>query len=244
MTNSDELFNNESYKLKKTMNTIVKNYVPAVFAAMILSLLLSCKEKQSGDDVISPHSDNPVLMAEKPLYDEETKTFSLTMMTDSTAGATLTFTLMEGNNVLMENHDGEFRGIAPFEEGYDVKMEAQWDDTTIVRVIHVVDFIVPREPVTKMSATELAQLINKGDLSIRRCDNDHLSQGVKLVVTGSQMAPPQMLPDVIMLITNGVWKAVEIVNLEYDDNNLITSITLKPIGEQVVIDEDDEDFDF
>ena len=102
------------------------------------------------------------------------------------------------------------------------------------------DFIVPRDPVEKMTEDELELLINACDKSLRRSKNDHLAQGVKLVVEGTKLSPPQILPDVITYIENGVWQKVDVIKVEYDDNNLINSITLKPIGEVVDVDEDED----
>ena len=216
-----------------------------VLVTMIVSsvwLIQSCREK-TGDNGPVVQRGNPVLRCDTPIYDESTQTFSLTIHADSIGGASVSYELLDGDSVIVSTEDGQFTGILPFEEGYNVRMLAQWEDTTIERVIHVMDFVIPREPVEKMSAKELEQLINNCDKSLRRSKNEHLSQGVKLVVNGSKIVPPQMIPDVITLIENKVWQRVEVTTVEYDDNNLIRLVKLKPIGEEVEMD-DDEDVDY
>lgn len=219
------------------MNKTIPNYAWAAIAAMVLCSLSACNN-------YNERRGEPVLSHAAPLFDEVTQTYSLLVSADSVSGADLTFTLCEGSNVLMENHDGRFSGIAPFEEGYSVKMNARWRDTTIVRTIHVMNFITPRDSVDKLSADELEQLINSCDRSIRRGTNIHLAQGVKAKIVDSKMAQLQTLPNVVLFIENEVWQAVEIIDVEYDMSNLVTSVTLKVLGEQVTIDEDDKDYDY
>ncbi len=186
----------------------------------------------------------PVLTCEDPVFDETTQTFSLTVKADSVEGATLVFSLVRGDSVLIRNEGGKFDGIAPFDEGYDVKLEAQWPDTTIERICHIMDFMVPTAPVEKISPEDFAKLINDKDESLQLGTNEHIAQGVSFHVVDSKMQP-QMLPDVIVLIENGVWQAVEVVNLEYNKYNLITDVTVRPVGEQAdIIDEEDEDYDY
>ena len=210
----------------------------AALAAAIVCLSHSCREKQNG----GIQRGDPVLHSGTPVFDEATKTFSLTVSADSTDGAKTDYALLEGDSVIMQNDNGQFTGIAPFDEGYHVRLQAQWDDTTIVKIVHVQDFVAPKEPVEKITKDELQRLINAKDESLKRGQNSHLSQGVKLSVVNSQMHP-QMLPDVITLIENKIWQSVEIVKMSYDDNNLVNAITVKPVGEQVDID-DDEDLDY
>lgn len=207
------------------MNTTVRKYV-LIPVAMVASCMLSA----CGNFTREPGT--PTFYYDSPVFDDVTQTFSLTVMPDSTSGAALTFALIKGDSIIMESNDGKFCGIPAFEEGYRVRMEARWKDTTIVRTTHVANFVVPCDSVEKMSADELEQLINSCDRSIRRGSNKHLIQGVRLIVNDSRMVTPQMLPDVITFIENEVWQSVEVISLEYDDNNLITSITLRPIGEQ------------
>ncbi len=214
--------------IQEKMNTKVRKHILIPIATVAFCMLSACGN-------FTREHGNPTLNCEAPVYDDVTQTFSLIVLSDSTSGAALTFALIKGDSVIMENNDGKFCGIPAFEEGYRVRMEAKWKDTTIVRTTHVANFVVPCDSVDKMSADELEQLINSCDRSIRRASNKHLIQGVKLIVTDCRMVTPQMLPDVITFIENEVWQSVEVISLEYDDNNLITSITLRPIGEQAEI---------
>ena len=202
-------------------------------------LFSGCREKASRSEQVMQRGE-PVLSNDIPVYDKTTQTFSLTVHADSIGDATVSYALLDGDSVIMKSEDGQFSGITPFEEGYNVRLSAQWEDTTIERTIHVMDFIVPRDPVEKMTEDELELLINACDKSLRRSKNDHLAQGVKLVVKGTKLSPPLILPDVITYIENGVWQKVDVIKVEYDDNNLINSITLKPIGEVVDVDEDED----
>ena len=210
-------------------------------------LCQSCKQTASPDRSSSSRGE-PVLKWDKPVYDEKTKTYSLTLYADSTSEAEVTYFLLDGDSVIMQNKEGLFTGITPFDEGYNVQATVVWSDTTITTPLaHVLDFAEQQERVEKMSAEELQQLIAACDASLKQGKNPHLAQGVKLVVNGCHGQPPSMLPDVIILIENELWKSVSVTSLDYDENNRITSIALKPVGEQVAVeadDEEDEDYDY
>ena len=221
------------------MKTELRLLTIAATTLLTAVLFSGCREKASRSEQVMQRGE-PVLSNDIPVYDKTTQTFSLTVHADSIGDATVSYALLDGDSVIMKSEDGQFSGITPFEEGYNVRLSAQWEDTTIERTIHVMDFIVPRDPVEKMTEDELELLINACDKSLRRSKNDHLAQGVKLVVEGTKLSPPQILPDVITYIENGVWQKVDVIKVEYDDNNLINSITLKPIGEVVDVDEDED----
>ncbi len=224
------------------MKTELRLLTIAATTLLTAVLFSGCREKASRSEQVMQRGE-PVLSNDIPVYDKTTQTFSLTVHADSIGDATVSYALLDGDSVIMKSEDGQFSGIPPFEEGYNVRLSAQWEDTTIERIFHVMDFVVPREPVERMSAKELEQLINDCDKGLRRSKNEHLAQGVRLVVEGCKMTPPQMLPDVIFLIENGIWQKVEVANVEYDDNNLINIITIKPVGEVVDVD-DEEDLEY
>lgn len=210
---------------------------------VFINLASSCKGKESGD-VDSGERGDPVLTHENPVYDESTGTFSLVLNADSVGGASLIYYIIDGDSVIMKNDNGKFSGIQPLEDGYDVMLEVNWEDTVILRRFHILDFVVPVAPIEKISAEDLARLINSKDKSKRESIESYLSQGVGFIVVDSKMQP-QMLSDAVTLIDTGLWKAVEVVKLQYNDKNLITEITLRPIGEQVAeIDTEDEDYDY
>ena len=221
------------------MKTELRLLTIAATTLLTAVLFSGCREKASRSEQVMQRGE-PVLSNDIPVYDKTTQTYSLTVHADSIGDATVSYALLDGDSVIMKSEDGQFSGITPFEEGYNVRLSAQWEDTTIERTIHVMDFVVPREPVEKMTKDELELLINACDKNLRRSKNDHLAQGVKLVVEGTKLSPPQILPDVITYIENGVWQKVDVIKVEYDDNNLINSVTLKPIGEVVDIDEDED----
>ena len=168
----------------------------------------------------------PTLVTAPPEFDEANQTFTLTLRADSTKGATVTYYLLDGDSLLMQNNDGLFKGVAPLEEGYNVRARVEWEDTTIVTpTVHVLGFIIPREAVEKLSADNLQRLLNE----INRDEvNAHIAQDMKLTVVGSQMKP-SLLHDVFLYLENKVWESVAVTQVNYDDYNFITSITLKPV---------------
>ena len=216
-----------------------------IFPVMAFAMLLlsqSCDEKKGNIPTPSAQRGEPVLICEEPVYDEDSQTFSLTLVSDSTGGAKVTYQLVDGDIILMQGTDGFFSGIAPLDDGYDVVMTVEWEDTTIVRTSHVQGFIAPRPPVEKMTEKELEQLINAKDASLKRGTNEHLALSPKLKVTDSKQDPkPKMLREVIRLIEYEDWASVVVTSVEYDEKNLITSITLHPVGEKIPsVDEEEE----
>ncbi|MBR0048665.1 MAG: hypothetical protein IJP74_05000 [Prevotella sp.] len=219
------------------------SFFGTLLIAVSASLIVGCKNTAAPtDSEVTPRGE-PTLVCDTIVFDEASKTFNLSLHADSTADAKVTFFLLDGDSILMQNTDGQFSGIPPFEEGYNVRLQAEWSDTTITTPLtHIVGFVVPREPVDKIPADELQKLINSQDKSLILGNNLHLAQGLSVVVTDTQMEASS-LQDVITLLKNGVWKSVTVTDVSYDDNNLITAIKLKPVGEQQIEDEDyDEDF--
>ena len=176
------------------------------------------------------------------IFDEESKTFSLTLRTDSTAGAEVTYFLIDCDSILMQSTDGKFRGIQPLDEGYNVQAKVVWEDTTIVTPLtHILGFVIPREPVEKLPIKEVQQLINKKDKGLVRGESKYFTQNYDVKVTDSKM-PPTSMQEIYTFLKNDVWKSVIVTDVTYDDQNLITSVTLKPVGEQnIEADEDDEE---
>jgi len=209
------------------MKTIKILFYLFVATVVTLFMFVNCKQ--------SPTSGNggkkrgkPVLYAGTPKYDESTKSFSLTLHADSTVDAEVTYYLLDGDSLLMQSNDGHFTGIAPLEEGYNVKATIAWSDTTYVTpIIHVGDFCVSRESVEILSKDEVTRLINQKD---KRTMEKHVAQGITLKILESELKPA-LLNEVYLFLDSKTWKSVEVMDVEYDDNNLITSITLKPVGE-------------
>lgn len=218
----------------KAIKTLFFGFVASVVA---LTLFVNCKPSSASGDGGNDRG-KPVLYADTPEYDENTKSFSLTLHADSIADAEVTYYLLDGDSLLMQNNDGHFTGIAPLEEGYNVKAAVAWNDTTYVTpIIHVVGFVVPREPVEKLSVEEVTRLINQKD---KETMEKHLAQGITLTVVESERKPA-LLNEVYLYLDSKIWKSVEVKDVKCDDNNLITSITLKPIGEQKEAVADQED---
>lgn len=179
----------------------------------------------------------PVLVVEDPIYDESTNTFSLTLRVDSTEDANITYCLLDGDSLLKENSDGHFTAIAPLEEGYNVQARVEWSDTTVViPAIRVLGFVVKKK-IEKLSATELQTLINKRDSETLEA---HLAQQLKLTVLNSKVKPT-IIHDVLLQLDNKVWDSVKVAEVEYDDDNYIVAITLKPVEHVEPVSEDDED---
>ena len=68
----------------------------------------------------------------------------------------------------------------------------------------------------------------------------HMALQVKLTVLNSKIRP-SLIHDVLLQIKNKVWDSVTVTEVEYDDNNYIVAITLKPVEHVVPVSEDDEE---
>lgn len=210
----------------------------------ILSCLVSLSSCDSS--IKETHRGTPMLCPDdpKPEYVEDAQTFNLELTSDSCEGAKVTFYLLDGDSVLMKNETGLFTGIVPLDEGYNVYLTAEWKDTTIITPTkRVFGFIVPREPVEPMAKVELQRLINAKDKSIKLSENEHLAQAVAVKTLESQY-PVTTLFEAVERLEQGMWASVEVKDVAYDDNHLITEITLKP--KEVVLDpeiyEDEEEY--
>jgi hypothetical protein len=198
----------------------------------------SCKNSSADSETDSTRRGEPQLSADRPEYDKDSKTFSLTLHTDSIADADVTYYLLDGDSILMKTDDGCFKGIIPLEEGYNVKAKVEWNDTTIMTAVtHVTGFVIPREFVDKLSKEDLKRLFDAKD---KTSIETYLSQGIKLIVKDSKMKPT-LINEVLLYLDNRVWKSVEVIAIEYDEYNYITSLTLKPVGEKVESVTDDKD---
>lgn len=213
-----------------------KNLLLALLASTLFAIQ-SCKHKK---DVPEPDVQRcePSLLCGVPVEDTVTHTFSLSVSSDCTSGATVTFYLVDFNDTLMvqSGDSATFSGIEPLDDGYFVSMRAEWPgDTTILCTEHVSGFVILQEPVDSITEKELEELINSKDKTLRRNTNSRIAQTAKLNVINS-LRQPVKLRDVINLIDNGEWKSVHITNIVYDENNLVVSITLEPVGEQALPD--------
>ena len=195
-------------------------------AVFTVGLTQSCKQAPTASTSSSTGRGKPILVTDTLELDEANQTFTLKLRTDSTEGATVTYYLFDGDSLLMQNSNGHFSGIVPSEEGYKVQARVEWEDTTIITPdFHVLGFVIPREPVEKLSADILQRLLNEMD---RDEVNVHIAQDLKLTVVGSQMKP-SLLHDVFLYLENNLWESVTVTQVNYDDYNFITSITLKPV---------------
>ena len=216
----------------------IKTILTTAILASTLALTNACKqtpatETSNGADTRG----EPTIVCEAPVFDEASKTFSLTIHADSTARAEVTYLLLDGDSILMQSSDGFFSGIAPLEEGYNVQARAVWADTTITTPkTHVVGFIIPREPIEKLEAADVQRLINNKDAETIR---NYLSQNIKLITVGGKRKP-ELLNDVFTFLGMGVWETVTVTDVTYDDNNFITTITMKPTEQQDLTTADDD----
>lgn len=205
----------------------------------ITPIIVGCHQTTAPNDAKNLRGE-PTLVCDTLVYDEGSKTFSLILHADSVADGKLTFYLLDGDSILMQNEEGQFSGIAPLEEGYNIQLRVEWSDTTVTTPVqHVLGFVIPREPVTKMTAEELQKLILSLDKSLATGSNEHLAQGVIINVIESKV-PATTFQEVMMNLKGHTWKSVLVTNVNYDDNNLITSLTIKPEGEIVIEDEEEE----
>lgn len=218
---------------------ITKTTFLLIMGIASLALFQSCGQAPNASNGTDQENSRgePLIVRDTIIFEKTSNTFSLIVHADSTAGADVMFYLLDGDSILMQNSDGHFNGIAPFEEGYNVQVRAVWPDTTIISPrTHVSGFIVPREPIEKLDAEELQRLIitrDAGDIK------QYLAQGIKINTVGSERKP-ELLQDVIVLLDMGVWPTLTVTNVTYDENNYITTITLKPTEQQSSIVTEDE----
>lgn len=193
----------------------------------ILFLLHSCNGCPSdGGDHESQEIGTPTIVVDTLVFDSISQTFSINLHTDSVGKANVTYFLFDGDSLLQENKDGVFNGINPHEEGYNIQIQVVWPDTTITTPMRrLTGFILPREPVEQIPLAELKALINSKDKSLKLGTNEHIAQNVSVSLEGGQ---PTSLQDVFLNLDNNVWSSVEITKVTFDDNNLVTSIELKP----------------
>lgn len=215
----------------------------AVAGIVAVGMFQSCKPSgNSGDDTYDTPRGMPTLIADEPVYDEQSQTFALTLTADSVADATLTYYLLDGDKILSENADGHFTNIAPLDEGYNIQLRAEWRDTTITTPpIHVMGFIVPRPQVEKMSLDDVQKAINAKMTSFKTGTDEHLAQKVNVTVVGSTLDVHSLL-DVIDNLELGAWHRVIVTDLRYDDTNHITDITLTVEGETIGEDDFEEEW--
>lgn len=205
----------------------------------ILTAIICCQFSVTSCKEAIRHG-QPTIHFDEPVFDEVSQTFSITLSADSVTDARVTFFLLDGEEILMQNETGEFSEIAPLDEGYNVQLSAEWPDTTIVTLPeHVFGFIIPKAPVTPMSKEELEQLINAKDVTIKRGENEYLAQAVSVKIVGNQSAVATLF-EAIEKLEQRLWTSAKISDVTYDENNLIIEVTLKPT-EKVINEDDYED---
>ncbi len=211
-----------------------------IMLTVATSLHYSCRQSSEPNPDESAKRGEPVIVTDTLVFDEGSKTFSLTLHADSTAGAVVTFYLLDGDSLIMQSSDGVFNDIKPLEEGYKARIKVEWSDTTIITpAVSVCGFVIPREPVEKLSKEELQRIINAAEKDVL---DEHLAQNVRLTVYDCA-EKPSLLHEVFVYLENKVWESVSVDGVTYDDNNLITSLTLKAIVSDTTSNLDDE-FEF
>lgn len=212
-------------------------YTVSLFFGLILTLLSCNENKQKADAGLRG---TPIIVVDTLYFDEESKTFSLTIHADSTAEAEVSYYLYDGDSLLQECLDGQFRNIAPLVEGYDVKAKVVWSDTTVYTPLyHVNGFVVPQKPVEKISCKELQSLINAQDHSVMLGEHECLVQGVQIKTADGKEVSMQ---DVLLYLSNKVWTSVEVTDINYNENNQVTNFTIKPKEVKTKLVTDDEDW--
>lgn len=206
----------DNMKMKKSIL-----YLSFVFGCFFA--LISCDESKKPNG--TPRG-VPSIVVDTLIYETESETFSLTIHTDSTEGAKVTYFLLDGDSLLQKNEEGVFHNITPLVEGYNVQAEVVWNDTTIqTPITHINDFIVPSKPVEKISIKDLQLLINSQDHSLNVGTNEHLAQSVEITNQDGDIISMQ---DVLLYLSNKVWASVEIIDVTYNENNQVTNIKLTP----------------
>lgn len=211
--------------------------------SMVIGLLMTmvgCNGNEHSDG--TDQRGNPSIVVDSLVYDADSKTFSLSVHADSAAEAEITYYFFDGDSLLQTNTEGVFRGITPLMEGYDVQAQVVWKDTTVMTPLtHISNFIVPSKPVEKITKQALQTLINTQDKSLRLAENEQLSQSVHITTQDGDIVTMQ---DIFLYLNNKVWSSVEVVTINYNENNQVTDITIRPTVVKVKADPaDDEWFD-
>lgn len=201
---------------------------------------ITCKQNPT-DVTEKSHPTEISVRWDEPIFDEATQTFSLTTYADSTEDATVTYELLDGDQTIMQNQTGQFTGIAPLDDGYFISVRAEWSDTVITAPVMHVNGFVYKERVEQMPKSELESLINAKDREIQNNENPHLIQGLKVKVTNATLEA-STLHEVIQYINNGFWPSIKVLDVSYNEENRITSVTLQPTSEDLPEEADEEGY--
>lgn len=225
------------------MKKTILSFTAAIVALSLSLMFQGCKPTSADKVEDSTPRGAPVLQKDTLIYDESTQTFTLKLRADSIAGAEVTYSIFDGDSLISQNSDGVFTGIKPLENGYFVKLRAEWSDTIIETThFHFGNFVIPREPVEPLTKEDLQKIINAKDKDAIVGDKEHFVQDYKVKVVESRFTPTSLI-EVFQYLKFGMWQSVVVTDVAYDDNNLITTLTLKPVGEQAEPEEEDEVFE-
>lgn len=216
------------------MEMHIRFFTMAMGALLTLFSMQSCN---SSTDKSSERGEPQLVVVEGPQYDKDSQSFSLALRVDSADDATVTYFLYDGDSLLVQNADGRFTGIAPLEEGYNVQAKVEWSDTTMLTPLLKVMGFIYKEPIEKLSVQQIQGLINKRN---KETLEKHMAQQVQLTILDSKIKP-LLIHDVLLQLENKVWDSVTVSDVEYDENNFIVAITLKPVEHVEPISEDDEE---
>ena len=179
----------------------------------------------------------PVVLGQmQPVYNAKTKTYSLPVKVESAPeGAVLslelyaypdTTTLVLSSSTLPDT----ILNLAPAESGiYRVVVNAKVGDRSAKSGVRDVEgFVKVAAQVQKMSAGELQKQLNSKS---RRISSDpRISRSALIHCSGLQGddPAPQVLSDVITKLTMEIWSSVTVTSVSYNDNGIITAISLVP----------------
>lgn len=134
------------------------------------------------------------------------------------------------DDVIAVSHTGEFR-VRPTESGI-YKVIARNIRTGAVSNEQYVQGCIKKEVIDRLEKTELLSLLKNGDYSSTPKDFDSKFSGnLKLNVIGMDKSEPEVtvLSEIFNRVGMGIWSSLEIIDVEYDHDNRISSLVVRVI---------------
>lgn len=146
-------------------------------------------------------------------------------------GYWVVITDVKTNKTIAKSSNGTFKGVpcSNNEGKYYAQIINASTNEALSEWTEITGFKKIEQISKKLSKSELQDLINKQDPSLRGHDNEFLSPVYKLKYENlpKDYEAPDNLSDVIEMLNMEAWTSVEVTSLEYDDTKHISSITLK-----------------
>lgn len=157
--------------------------------------------------------------------------YSVEVIADVKTGAELEFSLtpVGGEGQVYFSEDGKFAGVAPTEDGvYNLVVRNVQTQDCVDRVLS--GFSKPvQQPIVKLSKTKLQEILDtqsapKG-LYLKFAEGYRM----KFIDLDGAEPEPDRFDEILNRLSGAIWSSAEILDIQYDELNRITSITIKVI---------------